>query len=929
MRSVPANLAHTTLANASPKKKILWGAILGYVALGVSILSSLFFTPWIKNEIGIGLYGIYTLAISILNLFLLDFGLSSTINAYVSRFRAQGKIADEDRFLSATLKLYLFIDALILIAFVIFGFLIDYVYVGLSAEERDVLKVVFVILAGASLITFPTAIFNGVLSAYEEFAPAKLVEVLHKTVYIVLTVIALAFRWGIYAIVVAYAISSLVNSLSLYLLVRFRLRKRIRLSIKTSLAECEEIASFSIFAFVITLASRLMITIAPSVLGIVSDSTGIAVFGIASPLEGYMYSFSAVMNGFFMPQLARISEGDPKDQAEKIQSLAIKVGRIQLYLFLLVFIGFVSVGEDFIFVWLGGDPVFSPAYVSAVILSASQLFVVPFTIYRTALMRYRNSIRELALVEFLASVINVGLLFGLGYLWGVYGVSAAILISMALKAAGSLYLFKRHLDVSLWDFFMKGCLGFAPAIVASLAVGLALHYGLALGSLWRLLITGVAVVLVYMATAWVGFGVADTRLFLEKAGLGKVFRSLGRTFVSRGGGGSFRWSVPALVLGAVAIGVFSLALIGVYYYPDITYISSPDDLFKIAADLNGHFVFLGSDVMELPEGWTPIGTKERPFRGIIDGKGVTLQGADENSVIAIGDEGNCYFGFIGYNEGTIRNINIYSSGFTVEIPSEVESCTEFSFGQIAAYNMGTIENVVVRFGGGTLSFQGASDSAYIGQVAGVVDGGTIRNCWGNRSMNFEWEGDISIGLAGSLRNDGRMERCTNDGNVTLEIDGSSLSAIGGIAGECRDSVIRDCKSARAYRSSGKAFIGGIAGISDGSSISNCYAEVIADGGEGSSLGGIVGEAKGTEVESCVSSFSPTIRPSVRIGQIGGTADEDCLARGNYYTKEIPEASGAGGTYRSLSSVSLGLLGWDDSIWMNDEDGGFYLNGHIH
>ena len=928
MRSVSENIANTALENASPKKKILWGAVLGYVALGVSILSSLFFTPWIKNEIGIELYGIYTLAISILNLFLLDFGLSSTINAYVSRFRAQGKIADEDRFLSATLKLYLFIDVLILIAFVVFGLLIDYVYVGLSAQERDVLKVVFVILAAASLITFPTAIFNGVLSAYEEFAPAKIVEVLHKIVYVVLTVIALAFKWGIYAIVAAYAISSLVNSLALYLLVRFRLKKKIRLSIKTSLSECKDIASFSIYAFVITLASRLMITIAPSVLGIVSDSTGIAVFGIASPLEGYMYSFSAVMNGFFMPQLARISEIDPKDQATKIQGLAIKVGRIQLCLFLLVFIGFVSVGEDFIFVWLKEDPVFAPAYVCAVILSSSQLFVVPFTIYRTALMRYRNSIRELALVEFLASVVNVGLLFGLGYLWGVYGVCAAILISMALKAAGSLYLFKSRLGVSLWEFFAKVCVGFGPATLACLGVGLGLRYGVSLGSVWRLLITGVAVVLVFMATAWIGFGASETRALLEKIGVGKVFRSLERMLCLRNSG-SFRWSVPALVLGVAAVGIFSVALIGVYYYPDITYISSPDDLFKIAADLNGHFVFLGSDVMELPEGWTPIGTKERPFRGTIDGKGVTLQGADENSVIAVGDEGNCYFGFIGYNEGTIRNIAIYASGYEVEIPSEVDTCAEFSFGQIAAYNMGTIENVVVQFGGGTMSFHGTAESTFIGQVAGVVDGGTVRNCWGNRSINVEWEGDVSIGLAGSLRNGGLMERCTNDGNVTLNSNDSSLATIGGVVGECVDSTIRDSKAARAYRSDGKAYIGGIAGISDGSFISDCFAEVIANGGEESILGGVVGEAKDTEVYSCVSSFSATGQPSVQVGQIAGTADEDCVVTGNFYTREVDGASVTGGTYSSLPSLSLASLGWDEGIWMRDEDGGFYLNGHIH
>ena len=94
-------------------KKIASGAILGYTSLAISILSGLFFTPWIKQSVGVELYGIYTLALSILNLFLIDFGLSNVINSKVSKYRSEGKIKDEEKFLSATLKIYLFLDFLI------------------------------------------------------------------------------------------------------------------------------------------------------------------------------------------------------------------------------------------------------------------------------------------------------------------------------------------------------------------------------------------------------------------------------------------------------------------------------------------------------------------------------------------------------------------------------------------------------------------------------------------------------------------------------------------------------------------------------------------------------------------------------------------------------------------------------------------------
>ena len=121
-------------------RKIAAGTILGYAALTVSILSGLFFTPWIKRTIGNEMYGIYTLAQSIMNLFLMDFGLSTSMNAYLSKYRAEGNIRDESRFLSATLKIYLFLDLLMFIIFTALYFLIEHIYSGLTPEEIPILK---------------------------------------------------------------------------------------------------------------------------------------------------------------------------------------------------------------------------------------------------------------------------------------------------------------------------------------------------------------------------------------------------------------------------------------------------------------------------------------------------------------------------------------------------------------------------------------------------------------------------------------------------------------------------------------------------------------------------------------------------------------------------------------------------------------------
>ena len=54
-------------------KQIKIGAILSYVAIFINILSALIYTPWMLSHIGDSDYGLFTLAHSVITLFLLDF----------------------------------------------------------------------------------------------------------------------------------------------------------------------------------------------------------------------------------------------------------------------------------------------------------------------------------------------------------------------------------------------------------------------------------------------------------------------------------------------------------------------------------------------------------------------------------------------------------------------------------------------------------------------------------------------------------------------------------------------------------------------------------------------------------------------------------------------------------------------------------------
>ena len=102
--------------------QIRTGAIISYVALFLNIVIGLLYIPWMINTIGKADYGLYTLAMSVISLFVFDFGLGSAITRFVSKFLAEGRQDKVDCLLGMVFKLYLLVDLVILLGLAVIYF---------------------------------------------------------------------------------------------------------------------------------------------------------------------------------------------------------------------------------------------------------------------------------------------------------------------------------------------------------------------------------------------------------------------------------------------------------------------------------------------------------------------------------------------------------------------------------------------------------------------------------------------------------------------------------------------------------------------------------------------------------------------------------------------------------------------------------------
>lgn len=423
------------------------GALLSYVGIGLNILIGLLYTPWMLHSIGRDNFGLYTLAISVITLFVFDFGLSSAVTRYISMYLAEGRQDKANNCLGLVYKLYFIIDGILFIVLVLVYFFIPNIYERLSFEEIEKFKRVYTIAAVFSVISFPLIPINGVLTANEKFIQIKFCDLLNKILIVVLMSSCLLLGYGLYALVLVNAIAGIcMNALKLYFVKKYT-NTRINLSYSNS-AEKKDILKFSGWTTVISICQRFIFNLAPSILGIMSGTTSIAILGIAITIEGYTYTLASALNGMFLPRISRILAANESD----ILPLMIRVGRIQTMIIFTIFLVFCCIGRDFIELWVGTE--YSDSFCCAVLLILPGLIHLPQEIASTAIVA-TNNVKYQAYIFVLMSICNIVLAFLFSSKWGAIGISASICIAYFVRTIGMNLIYRSKLKLDIIDFFIS------------------------------------------------------------------------------------------------------------------------------------------------------------------------------------------------------------------------------------------------------------------------------------------------------------------------------------------------------------------------------------------------------------------------------------------------------------------------------------------
>lgn len=485
------------------------GAIISYIAIFFNIIAGLIYTPWMIEQIGRSEYGLYTLAMSLISFFAIDFGLGSSISRFLSRYIAEKNSSKISDFLGITYKLYFIIDVFIFVILVVAFCFVEKIYIQLTPEEINKFRVVFAIGGLFSVTSFPFNTLNGILISHEKFIFIKVCDLINKALIILLMVVSLLLGFKLYALVIVNA----VTGLFIILLKLMYINKNINLKINFNCWNkdiIKELFGFSIWTTIISIAQRFIFLIAPSILAMVSGSLEITLFSVASVIEGYVWTFSNALNGLFLPRISKITMQDKNE--EQIEELMIKVGRIQLSIIGLIIGGFIVLGKKFMILWMGES--YQNSYYITILLILPSIITLTQDIANTTLIAL-NEIKYRAVGSIITAVTSFAISIVLSSKLGAIGSAIAIFMATCLgNIIWSNYVYYRILNINIWKFF-KRCHGsMMIPIVASILIGSIINSIFFTLSWTSFIIDGAIYTLVFIILIWnLGFNNYEKELF--------------------------------------------------------------------------------------------------------------------------------------------------------------------------------------------------------------------------------------------------------------------------------------------------------------------------------------------------------------------------------------------------------------------------------
>jgi O-antigen/teichoic acid export membrane protein len=255
-----------------------------------------------------------------------------------------------------------------------------------------------------------------------------------------------------------------------------------------------EIFRFISWMTIIAISQRLIFNIVPSILGSVSNTEEISKFAISSTIEGYVWLIAAALNGLFLPIITDITT--KSESNTNIESIMFTIGKYQLIIIGLIVLGFILVGKDFLYLWVGDF--FDESYYITILLISPMIMIIPLQIAETTLTA-RGKVKYRAFGALTAGALSFFLSIFLAREYGALGPGISIFVSSMIGYVIYMNIvYVRILKLNMKKFYTKIYSKYIFVVIITGIVGVLINSLLPEISLINLLIKISVITITYL-----------------------------------------------------------------------------------------------------------------------------------------------------------------------------------------------------------------------------------------------------------------------------------------------------------------------------------------------------------------------------------------------------------------------------------------------
>lgn len=476
------------------------GSILTYVDLFFSLALNILFVPLALYFLGTSEFGVYQLVGSLIAyLVLLDFGINNATIRFYTVAKTNNEAIAQKKILGFSFVLYITIAIILcFVGYVVYNNIDLFFSKSLTSDEILSFKRVFLVLIFNIAVTLPGNVFTSILSSHEKFIFLKTLKI-GETILRPLTIIAVLF-FSPYAITIA-----IIHTAYNCVYTTFRAWycfKKLHISFIWTGFNVLPLRPFFLLAsssFFVCIIDQIFWRTNQIILGLIDGTTAVAIYSVASVIYIAYMPFSTSLSSVFFPLV--ISMVAEKKSAQDFSNLFIRIGRLQWFILLLVLVGFVLVGKEFIVLWVGKE--FLEAFYIALII------MIPFTIdliqnICLIIMQAQNTYMYRAKVYLCVGVFNIVLAIPFAHWWGGIGCASATALSMFLGNGIIMnYYYYSHMKLDIIRFWKEICY-IALFSLPAFGVGCALNILLSEYNMTTFIVKIIIISIVYVGTQYFG-----------------------------------------------------------------------------------------------------------------------------------------------------------------------------------------------------------------------------------------------------------------------------------------------------------------------------------------------------------------------------------------------------------------------------------------